>query len=86
MSTQQTYSRLVERPGAYVTLLFTAFDQVCNVFDSRGPIDALVPWEAANVYMDAIEYMKAGPVKAERVVKGGETWCHLTAPGIVSPE
>lgn len=86
MSTQQTFSRLVERPGAYASLLFTAFEQVCNVFDRRGPIDALVPWEAANVYMDAIEYMKAGPVKAERVVKGGETWCHLTAPGIVSPE
>lgn len=34
-----------------------AFDQVCDPNDWKGPIDCVVPYEVANIYMQAIEFM-----------------------------
>ena len=52
-------TRVVERHGAYAQLLRTAFNQICCETDWKGPIDALVPWEGANVYVEAIQFMTA---------------------------
>lgn len=34
-----------------------AFDQVCDPSDWKAPIDCEVPWDLANLYMQAIEFM-----------------------------
>lgn len=34
-----------------------AFDQVCDPVDWKAPIDCEVPWDVANLYMQAIEFM-----------------------------
>lgn len=72
---------LVESFGAYANLMRTAFDQVCNKEDWKAPVNALVPWEAAKVYMQAIEFMTAAKVTCERVVKEGCVHAHLTCVG-----
>ena len=42
-----------------------AIDQVCNERDWKGEIDCVVPFELANLYMRAIEFMTG--VKPEAV-------------------
>lgn len=76
-----TPPRLVEACGAYSILLRQAFDQICNPNDWRAEIDCLVPWEAANVYMQAIQYMTATSATCERLVRDGATFAHLTSVG-----
>jgi hypothetical protein len=73
--------RLVERPGAYALLLQTAFNQICDEQDWKAPIDATVPWEAANVYMDAISHMTATTAKCEQVRIDGQVYARLTSIG-----
>jgi hypothetical protein len=73
--------RLVEHSGAYALLLQTAFNQICNPDDWKAPIDALVPWEAANVYMQAVEFMTATTCQCERVKKEGLYYGRLTSIG-----
>lgn len=34
-----------------------AFDHVCDPNDWKAPIDCEVPWDVANIYMQAIEFM-----------------------------
>lgn len=70
-------TRVVEKHGAYAQLLQTAFDQICREDDWKGPIDALVPWEAASVYIEAIQFMTATtPTCVQMGVRA-----HLTSPG-----
>lgn len=73
--------RLVEPWGDYPALMRLAFDQVCDKDDWRAPVNALVPWQAANVYMQAIEFMTAVRPDCERVVKEGVEYAHLTCVG-----
>lgn len=73
--------RLVEAMGAYSILLRHAFDQICNTDDWRAEIDCLVPLEAANVYMQAIQYMTATSATCDRVVRDGVTYAHLKSIG-----
>lgn len=74
-------SILVERPGKYAMLLQTAFNQICDPDDWRGPIDATVPWEAANIYMEAIEFMTAAPAECERIRIDGMFYARLKSVG-----
>lgn len=77
----QEAPRLVERCGAYSMLLRVAFDQICDPTDWRGPIDALVPWDSANIYVQAVRYMTATVCECRQVKKGGEIYAHLTSVG-----
>lgn len=43
----------------YRKLLETAFNQVSDPKDWRGPISAEVPWNAATLYQDAVEFYTA---------------------------
>lgn len=72
---------LVEREGAYSLLLRAAFDQICDKQDWKAPVNALVPWEAANIYMDAVTYMTAVRPDCNRVVKEGVVYGHITCVG-----
>lgn len=73
---------LVERCGAYTMLLRTAFDQICDKNDWKAPINARVPWGAANVYMDAVTYMTAAPVECRMITQdGGQAFAHITSVG-----
>ena len=57
-----------------------AFDHICDPADWKAPIDCEVPWEVANIYMQAIEFMTGVkptsgyvtgyPAKARLVCKG----------------
>lgn len=72
---------LVERWGAYTLLLRTAFDQICDKQDWKNPVNALVPWDAANIYVQAVEHMTGAPVKADFVRKEGLSFAHITCVG-----
>lgn len=76
-----TAPRLVEHHGAYSLLRRAAFDQICDPADWKGPINALVPWEAASVYVDAVKYMTATEPMGRHVVKEGVSYCHITSVG-----
>ncbi len=43
------------------------FDQVCDPTDWKAPVCCIVPWELANVYMQAIEFMTGVKPTAERL-------------------
>lgn len=73
--------RLVEYEGAYDALLRFAFDQICDKDDWKEPIDCMVPWEAANIYMQAIVYMTATSARCDFVKKDGREWARLTSVG-----
>lgn len=47
-----------------------AFDQVCDKTDWKAPVDCLVPWELANLYMQAIEFMTGVRPTCERTLEG----------------
>lgn len=47
-----------------------AFDQVCNPDDWKAPIDCIVPWGLANLYMNAIEFMTGVTPQFERLENG----------------
>ena len=51
---------------AHATLMRIAFDQVCDPTDWKGPIDCIVPWAVANVYVEAIKFMTATTPTFER--------------------
>lgn len=72
---------LVERPGAYSLLLQTAFNQICDPQDWKGPIDCVVPWEAASVYIEAIKYMTATTPVSHVEQMDGQLYAHLTSVG-----
>lgn len=50
----------------HARLMQLAFDQICDKSDWKAPIDCVVPWSAANIYMDAIKFMTATEVKTDR--------------------
>ncbi len=58
------------------------FDQICDPADWRAPVCCIVPWELANVYMQAIEFMTGVKPTAERLDHGiiGNA-CRLTCKG-----
>jgi len=60
-----------------------AFDQVCNTEDWKAPITCWVPWNMANLYMQAIEFMTGVlPTCDGRVVLvSGQEVCHLHCVG-----
>lgn len=53
------------------------FNQVCDPADWKAPIECIVPWSMANVYMQAIEFMTA--VKPDFTRKGEQA--HLSCVG-----
>lgn len=54
----------------HTALMQFAFDQVCNKADWKAPIDCVVPYELANVYMQAIEFMTGVKPEAEQTKLG----------------
>ena len=67
---------------AHSALMQFAFNQVCDPADLKGPIDAMVPWDQANVYMQAITFMTATEPTCERVVGSDRrTYAHLKSVG-----
>jgi malate synthase len=63
-------------------LMQAAFALVQNSADWKAPIDALVPWELANVCMQSIEFMTATRAQCSRVTgPNGEDLAHLRAIG-----
>jgi len=50
-----------------------AFNQVCNKTDWKLPIDCIVPWDLANLYMQAIEFMTGSKAKGEALT-GNRYW------------
>jgi len=61
----------------HADLMRFAFNQVCNQEDWKAPIDCLVPWELANVYIDAITFMTG--VRPSYLKDG--SMCRLTCIG-----
>ena len=51
-----TEARVVT-PEDGAALYRLVFDQICDPADWKAPICCIVPWELANVYMQAIEFM-----------------------------
>lgn len=51
---------------AYRELMRTAFDQICDPEDWKGPIDCIVPCGVVNVYVQAIQFMTATTPTSER--------------------
>lgn len=47
-----------------------AFDQVCNPADWKAEVDCVVPYELANLYKQAIEFMVGAPVTGCKVEGG----------------
>lgn len=47
-----------------------AFNQVCDPEDWKAPIDCIVPWGLANLYMNAIEFMTGVTPTFERLNNG----------------
>lgn len=62
----------------YQALMQFAFNQVCDPADWKAPIDCMVPWDTANIYMQAVEFMTG--VKPEVVRMFGHC-AHLTCVG-----
>jgi hypothetical protein len=54
----------------HVELLRLAFNAVCNPNDWKAPVDAIVPFEAASMYYDAIVFVTGTTPKSERTVDG----------------
>lgn len=54
-------------PDDVAALYRKAFDQVCDPTDWKAPIDCEVPWELANLYMQAVEFMTGVRPSYERV-------------------
>lgn len=50
----------------YAELMRAAFNHVCDPNDWKAPVDAIVPWGLANIYIDAIRFMTATIPTAER--------------------
>lgn len=55
-----------------------AFDQVCDPTDWRGPINCVVPWRLANLYMQSIEFMTG---VAPECIREGDEWARLRCCG-----
>lgn len=72
--TQQT----TVTPANMAALLLSAYCLVLNYDDPDGPIDALVPWSAAPVFMDAVEKYAGEKPKCEYV---RPNMGHLTSRG-----
>jgi hypothetical protein len=51
----------------HASLMRLAFGQIADQGDWKGPIDCIVPWECANIYVQAIEFMTAVKPNCERV-------------------
>lgn len=78
-TTEHQVPVLVEHEGKYSELLHIAFEQVRNPEGWTKPLNALVPWEVANIYIQAIEYVTGWQVTCERVVKCKIAYAHLKA-------
>ncbi len=62
---------IVTRNGEkHVELLRLAFGAVCNPLDWKAPVDAIVPFESASMYYDAIVFVTGTTPKSERVADG----------------
>ena len=64
----------------YHDLLRTAFDQIAPKDDWKGPIEAVVPWELANLYCQAVVFMTATDANYE-FIEGSDMKGLITAPG-----
>lgn len=58
-----------------------AFDQVCNPADWRGPIHAVVPWEVASIYLQAVEFFTGVQPMCERKYVDNRFIAELTCKG-----
>lgn len=67
-------------PDQLAEIYRKAFDQVCDPADWKGPIDCAVPWDVANVYMQAIEFM-TGLKPHSEYVTGYPAMARLTCIG-----
>lgn len=76
-----TSCRVVHRFRDYSHILNAAFKQICNTQDWKAPIECLVPWDTANVYMEAISHMTATVASCERVTIDGRLYAYLKAEG-----
>ena len=77
--TEKTRSLSID---GFQKLMQLAFDQVCDPTDWKAPIDCIVPWGVANVYMEAIKFMTATEVQAERCADAvGNPSFRLTSMG-----
>lgn len=63
---------------AHAEVLRAVFAKCHDPADWKGPIDVIVPWDAANVYMQAIEFMTGVKPRADRHTS---TTFHLTCVG-----
>lgn len=68
-------------PDQHADLLRVAFNQVCDPEDWKGPIDCIVPYDSANIYMQAIEFMTGVKPHHENVVVNCERMFRLTCCG-----
>lgn len=67
-------------PDQLADLYRKAFDHVANPADWKAPIDCTVPWDVANVYMQAIEFM-TGVRPSSEYVAGYPALARLTCIG-----
>lgn len=72
---------LVEYRDGFCDLLRSAFNQICDPDDWRGPIDCLVPRVGASIYVEAIRFMTATDPTCEYVVKDGMQYARLKSIG-----
>lgn len=76
-----TEARVVTRKDVS-ELYHAAFDQISDEADWKGPVCCIVPWELANLYMQAIEFMtgvKPAAEKMDHAIIGNA--CRLTCIG-----
>lgn len=63
------------------TLYRAAFDQVCDPQDWKAAVDCLVPWDLANLYLQAIEFMTGVKPDCEYKITAAGQMAHLTCVG-----
>lgn len=68
-------------PNEMADIYRVAFDQICDPKDWKGPVDCLVPWDSANVFIQAIEFMTGLRPQAARINHAGRDCYRLTCIG-----
>lgn len=79
-TTSKTRSVLPESEE-HADLLRTAFSQICDPDDWKAPIDCIVPWASASLYVQAITFMTATNPACKHVIVKGYDCAHLTSIG-----
>lgn len=79
--TTSTTPRLAQSYDDYLAMLKTMFSQVCDPDDWKNPINALVPYGAAPVYIKAIKLMTGAPCECRRSFVKGKPYAHITSVG-----